>query len=88
VRIYDGIAELTKLLVSKAVIGWQHWPKKLYDLDVSNWMVVDRNTKAMQVEIPIQVVSGEEREATEVWIFQSAWVSGGVLLLSLGLFSF
>jgi hypothetical protein len=29
-------------------------------------MVVDRNTKAMQVEIPIQVVSGEEREATEV----------------------
>jgi hypothetical protein len=50
-------------------------------------MVVDRNRKALPVEIPFQVVSGEEREATEVGRFQSAWVSGVVLLLSLGLFS-
>ena len=35
-------------------------------------MVVDRNRKAMPVEIPFQVVSGEEREATEVRRFQSA----------------
>jgi len=76
VRIYDGISELSKLLVPKTIIGWQHWPKRLYDLDVSNWMLVDRNRKAMPVEIPSQVVSDEEREATEVWRFQSAWVSG------------
>jgi hypothetical protein len=29
-------------------------------------MIVDRNRKAMPVEIPFQVVSGEERKATEV----------------------
>jgi hypothetical protein len=29
-------------------------------------MVLDRNRKALPVEIPFQVVSGEEREATEV----------------------
>jgi len=29
-------------------------------------MLVDRNRKAMPVEIPSQVVSDEEREATEV----------------------
>jgi hypothetical protein len=29
-------------------------------------MVVDRNRKTMPVEIPFKVVSGEEREATEV----------------------
>jgi len=29
-------------------------------------MIVDRNRIAMPIEIPFQVVSGEEREATEV----------------------
>jgi len=39
-------------------------------------MIVDGNRKAMPVEIPFQVVSGEERETTEVWRFLSAWISG------------